>query len=64
VIAEKDFIVLYGYQQFAATDKDYSDIPHGRVVASIFPLEGGKIVEHRDVLQAIPERMAHENTIF
>ena len=37
----------------------------GTAIVDIFKLDGsGKIIEHWDVMQAIPERMAHNNGMF
>jgi len=33
-------------------------------IVDIFELEGGKIVEHGDVMQPIPEQTAHANGMF
>jgi len=36
----------------------------GRAIVDIFRLEDGKIVEHGDVAQDIPEKMPHSNGMF
>ena len=36
----------------------------GRAIIDIFRLENGKIVEHWDVAQDIPEKMPHNNGMF
>jgi predicted SnoaL-like aldol condensation-catalyzing enzyme len=53
-IAERDLVATHGLIRTSPEDR-------GTAVVDIFRLEDGKIVEHWDVLQPVPEESANDN---
>jgi predicted SnoaL-like aldol condensation-catalyzing enzyme len=58
VFADGDYVILHSHWH------GLSDNPRGEAVVDIFRLEDGKMVEHWDVIQPIPETAANNNTMF
>ena len=57
VIGEGDLVMTHSLLTTSPEDR-------GTAAADIFRLEDGKVVEHWDVLQPIPETAANDNTMF
>jgi predicted SnoaL-like aldol condensation-catalyzing enzyme len=57
VLSEDDLVVLH-----LNSKADEEDL--GRAIVDIFRVENGKIVEHWDVAQDVPEKTASGNTMF
>jgi predicted SnoaL-like aldol condensation-catalyzing enzyme len=53
VFADGDHVILHSHWH------GLSDNPRGEAVVDIFRLEGGKVLEHWDVIQPIPETPAN-----
>ena len=58
VFADGDHVILHSHWH------GLSDNPRGEAVVDIFRLEGGKVLEHWDVIQPIPKASANANTMF
>jgi predicted SnoaL-like aldol condensation-catalyzing enzyme len=52
-----DIVIVHSLVKMKAEDR-------GNAVVDIFRFEKGKVVEHWDVIQAIPEKSANTNTMF
>jgi predicted SnoaL-like aldol condensation-catalyzing enzyme len=57
VFADGDYVILHVHNVPTAGSR-------GNAIIDIFKLENGKIVEHWDVRQEIPEQAANANTMF
>jgi predicted SnoaL-like aldol condensation-catalyzing enzyme len=57
IIAEGDHVVMHSHLIREPGDR-------GMAVVDIFRLEDGKLVEHWDVVQEVPETAANDNTMF
>lgn len=57
VIAEDDLVAIHSHSRMGADDR-------GRAIIDIFRVEDGKIVEHWDVIQSVPETSANKNSMF
>lgn len=55
--AEGDFVILHVHSVREPGQR-------GRAIVDMFRLENGKIVEHWDVIQDVPEKSANTNTMF
>jgi predicted SnoaL-like aldol condensation-catalyzing enzyme len=58
VFADGDHVILHSHWH------GLSDNQRGEAVVDIFRLENGKVVEHWDVIQPIPDAAANGNTMF
>ena len=56
-VADGDLVAVHSHLTLRPGDR-------GSAVMDIFRLENGRIVEHWDVLQEVPEHAANDNTMF
>jgi predicted SnoaL-like aldol condensation-catalyzing enzyme len=57
VIAEGNIVAIHAHYRLNPEDR-------GQSVVDIFRVQNGKIVEHWDVIQDVPETSANDNTMF
>ena len=57
IFAEDDYVILH-VQSIKVPET------RGQAIVDIFRLENGKIVEHWDVIQDVPEKSANDNGMF
>jgi predicted SnoaL-like aldol condensation-catalyzing enzyme len=57
IFADGDYVILHVHSIREPGTR-------GRAIIEIFRLDNGKIVEHWDTIQEIPETFAHTNTMF
>ena len=57
VFADGDYVIIHAHAKMNPEDRGYA-------VMDIFKLENGKVVEHWDVVQEIPEKAFNTNTMF
>lgn len=55
--SDRDLVLLHVHSTNGATDR-------GHAIVDIFRVKAGKIVEHWDVVQTVPEPSANKNTMF
>jgi predicted SnoaL-like aldol condensation-catalyzing enzyme len=55
MIADGDYVLMHNRGNAS---------PDTKAVFDLFRLENGKVVEHWDVIQPIPDQMPHSNTMF
>jgi predicted SnoaL-like aldol condensation-catalyzing enzyme len=60
VFADGDYVIVHAHAR--ARPNDPAD--RGSAVMDIFRLENGKVVEHWDVVQPVPEKANNTNTMF
>jgi predicted SnoaL-like aldol condensation-catalyzing enzyme len=55
--ADGDYVILHVHVKDNPTDR-------GVAVVDIYKMENGKVVEHWDVIQPVPEKALNDNTMF
>jgi predicted SnoaL-like aldol condensation-catalyzing enzyme len=57
LVAEGDYVVVHSHFTRWPSDR-------GTAIVDIYRLEDGRLVEHWDVTEDVPERAANRNTVF
>lgn len=57
VISDGELVVIHSFVKMTKDDR-------GTAVADIFRIADGRVVEHWDIIQPIPEESANDNTMF
>ena len=57
IVAEKDYVFIHNHIKLNSQDR-------GQAAVDIFRVQNGKIVEHWDVIQDIPEKSESGNAMF
>ena len=57
IVSDKEYVFLHNHIKLNAQDR-------GQAAVDIFRVENGKIVEHWDVIQDIPEKSEHTNPMI
>lgn len=60
IIAEDDLVVVHSHGTYESDDPNF----RGEASVDIFRVENGKIVEHWDVIQPVPQKSKNSNTMF
>jgi predicted SnoaL-like aldol condensation-catalyzing enzyme len=55
---------MVDFYEKALNQKDFEAAGQRRAIVDIFRLEDGKIVEHWDPIQDVPEKAANDSTMF
>ena len=55
--ADGDYVITHSLYKFVPEG-------NGMAIVDIFRVKDGKVDEHWDVMQEIPDKMAHDNTMF
>ena len=63
-MSSKDFVRMIADGDYVLMHNRGNNSPGTKAVVDLFRLENGKIVEHWDVIQPIPDQFANPNGMF